>query len=114
MKPAGDILIRVHTAWNSWRNAEVRLADLEDVHWAQPKGSTHEFVHGYIRCTQVASGEIPHDCRRDSLPHRLAVCVLKRHATSATYAMLAQLADKQRAEDLHQGPAASVSPREAG
>lgn len=91
-----DILIRVHCEWNGWRSAEVRLADLSEVYWFQPAGAPQAIVHGYISCSSVVTGDIPHDCDRRSAPHRQLVCILKRHAIPTVYTELARRADEQR------------------
>ncbi len=96
MEPTHETLIRVLAEWNGWKSAEVRLDDLEDVHWRQPNGAPHTLVHAYVHCTQVVSGDLPHDCNRWSLPHRLRVCVLKRHTIGTAYAELARRADEHR------------------
>lgn len=95
MRPYDDLLIRVHPEWNGWRNAEVRLGDLREVHWFQPDRAPQAIVHGYISCSNVET-EVPHDCDRRSAPHRLLVCVLKKHAIPTVYAELARRADEQR------------------
>jgi len=90
--PTDARLIRVHAHWDDWRNADIRLADLRDVHWLQPARAPHALVHGYISCSSIVSGEIPHDCDRRSAPHQLLVCVLKRHTVPPVYAELARRA----------------------
>jgi hypothetical protein len=104
-----DTPIRVHGAWDGWQHAEVRFADLEDVHWLHPHGAPHALIHAYISCGSISAGEIPHDCSPRSAPHRLRICVLKRHATPSAYAALIALADGVRTRE----PAAMVlaSPR---
>lgn len=91
-----DMLIRVQAEWDGWRNAEVRLGDLRDVHWFQPPRAPHALVHGCISCSDIATGDIPHDCDPRSAPHRLLVCILKRHTIPPVYAALAQRAGDQR------------------
>ena len=93
MAAQDDQLIRVHAEWNGWRNAEVRLRDLEHIHWSQPGPAPHPIVHGYVSCTKVVGGGIPHDCDQTAGPHRLLVCVLKKHALPTTFAELARRAD---------------------
>jgi hypothetical protein len=88
----GD-LICVQSGWKDWRTAEVRVRDLTGVHWLQPIGAPHALLHGYITCTSVVSGEIPHRCDGASAPHRLLVCALKRRTPPAAYAALARQAD---------------------
>lgn len=92
MQRANDILIRVHGEWNGSRSAEVRLADLQDVHWFQPRHAPRPLLHGYIFCADIVEGDLPHECSVTEKPHRLLVCVLKKHALPTTYADLVQLA----------------------
>ena len=94
MQPMNDILIPVQREWNGWKSTEVRLGDLQDVHWLQPNGTSHPFVHAYVRCTPTTSAAFPHGCSR--APHRLLVCILKRHTIPTVYAELARRADAQR------------------
>jgi hypothetical protein len=95
MRAYDDMLIRVQPDWNGWRNAEVRMGDLQYVHWVQPKRAPRALVHGYISCSNIVIGDIPHDCDRGSAPHRLLVCILKRHTIPAVYEELARRADEQ-------------------
>ena len=81
-----DFLICVNADWKGWRSAYVRLADLQDLHWRQPIGAPHAMVHGYVSCTDIVTGELPHDC--ETFPHRVLVCVLKSHTVPAVYAEL--------------------------
>jgi hypothetical protein len=97
MRAYDDMLIRVHSEWNGWRNAEVRLGDLGEVYWIRPNRAPQAIVHGYISCSNIVTGDIPHDCDRRSASHRLLVCILKRHAIPAVYAELARRADEKRA-----------------
>lgn len=95
--PAHDeTLIRVQSAWDGWRNAEVRFNDLRDVHWLQPARAPHALVHGSISCSNIVTGDIPHDCDRRSAPHRLLVCILKRHTIPTVYAELARRAGERQ------------------
>jgi hypothetical protein len=93
MKSEQEALIRVHGAWNGWRTAEVRLADLEHIHWLQPDRAPRQLVHGHILCRDLVSGDIPHECEGTPGPHRLLVCVIKNHNTAAVYAEVARRAD---------------------
>lgn len=95
MRAYDDMLIRVHAEWNGWRNAEVRLGDLDELHWFQPDLAPHAIVHGHISCSNIVTGDIPHDCDRGSAPHRLLVCVLKRHEIPTVYTELARRADER-------------------
>jgi hypothetical protein len=93
-----DILIRVHRTWNAWESAEIRLGDLVGVHWFQPAGSGHAFLYGFIWCTDIVAGDIPHECESEPHPHRLCVCVIKKHTLGSVYLELARRADQPSAE----------------
>jgi hypothetical protein len=56
------MLIRVHGAWDGWRHAEVRLRDLQIIHWLQPERAPQRLLHGYVLCSGITAGDIPHDC----------------------------------------------------
>jgi hypothetical protein len=96
MEQEHGLLIRVHREWHGWRSAEVRFGDLRDVHWFQQPGAPQSLIHAYVSCTALVTGDIPHDCDAKSAPHRLLVCVLKRHAIPSAYAALVRCADQQR------------------
>jgi hypothetical protein len=83
--------IPVRCAWNSWQTAEVRLGDLQGIHWHQPTGAPRPLMHAYVDCTKI-HGQFGHDCRTTPAPHRLLVCVLKRHVAPPTYSQLVRLA----------------------
>jgi hypothetical protein len=103
MRAHDDMLIHVQSDWNGWRNANVRLGDLREVHWLQPPGARQALLHGYISCSTIAAGDMPHDCDHTSAPHRLHVCILKRHTIPDVYAELARRADEQRKGPLNVG-----------
>jgi len=86
-----EMLVPVRCAWNAWQTAEVCLADLQNIHWYQPPGAPRPLVHAYVECTKT-QGQIAHDCRTTPAPHRLLVCVLKRHAAAPAYLELVRLA----------------------
>src|SRR5688572_11568861 len=88
--------IFVRREWDGWRTAEVRLGDLQNIHWFQPRGAPRALVHGYISCASITAGSIPHNCELSGRPHRLLVCVLKRHSPPSVYAEIARRADEER------------------
>jgi hypothetical protein len=96
MQVTDDKVICVQREWDGWKTAEVRLRDLLDIHWRQPTRAPRALVHGYISCTDIIAGEIPHGCEHTGVSHRLLVCVLKRHSAPSAYAELARRADQQR------------------
>jgi hypothetical protein len=91
-----DLLVCVQREWNGWRTGQVRLHDLQDIHWFQPSGAPRRLAHGYIACTNIVAGALPHDCERASAPHRLLVCILKSHTGTSLYAEIARRADEQQ------------------
>jgi hypothetical protein len=115
---AHEAMIRVQSDWNGWRTAEVRLGDLHDVHWLQPGHAPQPLIHGYVACTAVLTAAIPHDCGQRPSPHRLLVCVLKKHTMPSTYAELERLAEAHRpmlshARDVASRQEASARPYDA-
>ena len=96
MPATDELLIRVQTEWNGWRSAEIRLRDLKDVHWFRPNHAPQTLLHGYVSCSTFVSGDLPHDCDRAAAPHRLLVCVLKKHMIPSVYAEIARRADEQQ------------------
>jgi hypothetical protein len=96
---SSDTVICVQGKWDDWKTAEVRLRNLQDVHWSQPTGAPRPLAHGYILCSDIIIGEVAHACDGGALPHRLRVCVLKRHSAPTIYAEIARRADvRQQAE----------------
>jgi len=95
--PPHDLRISVRSAWNGWETAEIRLADLNDIHWLQPTGAPKPLVHGYVSCQCIVEGQIPHDCPGTRPPHRVLVCVLKNHTIASVYTQLTRRADAAHA-----------------
>jgi len=106
MQPMSDELVSVQLDWSDWHTAMVPLSDLTDVHWHQPRHAPHALLHGYVVCSSIVSGNIPHDCQSQSAPHRLRVCILKRHILATAYSELSRLANERRVEAA---PAHAVS-----
>ena len=80
-------VVRVQCEWNGWRTAEVSIDDLEQIHWFQPAGAPHPLLHAYVSCGRLANTGVSHDgCSRSPRPHRVLVCVLKRHHLPSVYA----------------------------
>ena len=99
MQRADDrITLKVVGQWNGWRTANIHVADLEDVHWFRPSGAPKALLHGYLLCSKIIDGEIPHDCVRTTQPHRVLVCILKSHTVSGLYGELAVRANASRQE----------------
>jgi len=99
MQADDAFLIPVQRDWNGWQTADVRLSDLQHVHWFQPRGAPRPLVHGYVSCGSL-NGDLPHDCNPADAPHQLLVCVLKRHTVASIYGELARRADAGAAPAL--------------
>ena len=97
IRRADETLIRVHADWAAWQTAEVRLDDLEGLYWFRPHGAPRSLLHGYVSCARIVRGDIPHACNPSTAPHRLAVCVLRRHALPDAYLELVRRAYAQPA-----------------
>jgi hypothetical protein len=94
MQTETETLVQVQREWDGWKTAEVRLSDLRDVHWFQPDRAPRPMVHGYISCSAIVSGEIPHECSPAHAPHQLLVCILKSHTVPSAYMELVRRADE--------------------
>ena len=88
-------LVVVQGEWNGWRTAVVRASDLDSPHWSQPAGAPRPLLHAYVPCGSIVSGEIQHQC--GPAPHRLHVCVLKKHTAPALFEALARIANAETA-----------------
>ena len=91
-----ETLIPVQREWNGWRLAEVRIKDLQDVHWFQPAGAPRALLHGYVAPSTVVSGDLVQQTGGEA-PDRLLVCVIKCHMAAPIYTALAAKADQGRA-----------------
>ena len=78
-------MIRVQSDWNASQSAEIRIDDLENIHWSRPRGAPQSLLHGYVSCASLVRGGIPHECQPFDAPHRLLVCVLRRHVVPSVY-----------------------------
>jgi len=92
MQPTDEMLVCVQREWNGWQTAEVLLRDLQNVHWFQPDRAPRPLVHGYVSCTCITAGQLPHNCDGTAAPHTLLVCVLKCHSAPSVYEEIARRA----------------------
>jgi hypothetical protein len=79
----GLTTVEVRRQWNDWRFAEYRITDISGMHWDNVSGGVYarapqHFVHGYVSCDAMISGEIAHSCRHGSGPHTVKICITKR------------------------------------
>jgi hypothetical protein len=105
MQTVDDSLVRVRQEWNGWHSAEVRVKDLQEIHWFRPPTAPRRLAHAYISCTTIQSGALSHHCEPGEDPHRLLVCVLKRHCIPSVYAEIAGRADAHGAAPMASGAA---------
>jgi len=80
---SGIDVITVRRHWNDWRSATYRRTDVSELHWTNVSGGVRAplpapFVHGYVLCDAMISGELAHSCSHGPPPHSILVCVLKK------------------------------------
>jgi hypothetical protein len=92
MQPAEEMLVCVQREWDGWQTAEVLLRDLQHIHWFRPNGAPRPLVHGYVSCSSITGGTLPHNCDQQG-PHTLLVCVLKCHIAPSVYEEVTRRAD---------------------
>jgi hypothetical protein len=77
--------VKVRRAWNdTLHTAKVRLDAVGLIHWEIVSPETAyiplQFIHGYVLCDQLLSGELRHSCdsEQDEAPHIIKVCIVKK------------------------------------
>ena len=93
MQPADEMPVFVQREWDGWQTAEVQLRDLQNIHWFQPARAPRPLLHGYVSCSSITGGALPHNCDQTKGPHTLLVCVLKCHSAPSVYEEMARRAD---------------------
>jgi hypothetical protein len=78
-------VVVVQLDWRDWRRAFVPLAAIDGVHWRRVAGAPRPILHGYVPCSSVIAGTLQHTCTAADAPHRLHVCILKRHTVPSLY-----------------------------
>lgn len=83
-------IVRVRRQWNDWREAEYRFEDVSGLHWDVESGGINQmapqpFIHGYVMCDGMLSGELAHSCAHGRGPHRIKVCVVKKANTPEVF-----------------------------
>ena len=92
-----DNLITIRRHWNDWHLANVRVTDIDGLHFSQTSGgvmrrSPRPFLFGYISCDAIVDGEIAHSCRHGQGPHWIKICIVKKDNAKAVYDRLAAMA----------------------
>jgi hypothetical protein len=70
--------VEVRRQWNDWRVAVYTLSDIDDLHWDRVSGGVNaraprEFLHCYVLCDGMVSGDLAHSCRHGQGPHNIKV-----------------------------------------
>jgi hypothetical protein len=83
----------VRRQWNDWKIARVALSDFEGSHWSNVSGgiqatAPRDFIHGYILCNRILSGEIAHSCRHGRGPHVIKVCIVQKDNDPEVFARI--------------------------
>jgi hypothetical protein len=78
----GHQLVTVRRQWNDWRKAVYRFHAIENVHWSDVSGGVNahanrEYLHGYVWCDKMVSGDLAHSCMHGKVPHRIKVCIVQ-------------------------------------
>jgi hypothetical protein len=89
------VLIRRH--WSDYMVGAVLLSSLDGLHMDTQSGgyeggfgvvASRPFLHGYVYCTEIISGEVGHSCRHGPPPHRIKVCIVQMDNDRKLYAEL--------------------------
>jgi hypothetical protein len=75
------IRVWVRRQWNDWRHPQCKLSDISRLRWDSggvKQRTPRTFLHGYVFCDEMVSGELAHSCRRGSAPHCVKVCITKK------------------------------------
>jgi len=88
----------VRRQWNHWMHGEVRLNDISHPHWDDYSGgfqarAPRPFIHAYISCDTLVSGEVGHSCSHGEGPHRIKVCIVKKDNSTTTFGKIKISAD---------------------
>jgi len=80
----------VRRQWNDYRRAVVSVDSLSDFHWSSRSGeagaiSPRPFLHAYLSCDAIISGELSHSCLHGDGPHRIKICIVKKDHDKATF-----------------------------
>ena len=76
-------VVKVRRQWNDYRIAIFDIDKVTGLHWDNESGGVHAtapqyFVHGYVMCNAMISGELAHSCSHGEGPHRIKVCLTKK------------------------------------
>lgn len=86
-------IVRVRRQWNDNREADYRYDEVTGLHWATESGGINAtapqpFIHGYVYCDAMVSGELAHSCMHGRGPHRIKICIVKKANKPAVFKRL--------------------------
>ena len=75
---------------SSPRGCPMPLRSLRNVAWSEVSGgikarTSRPFLHGYIYCNEIISGDLSHSCLHGPGPHSIKVCIVKKDNTKAVF-----------------------------
>ena len=90
-------LVTVRRQWNDWRTAEYKLCNVDGLHLSDQSGgvnasASQEFIHGYVQCDGMESGELAHSGSHGPCPHQIKVCFVKKDNNKKVFALVSQMA----------------------
>ena len=91
-------LITVRRHWRDSQKGQVHINKLTNLRFESVSGGVgvmapRRFLHGYILCTDLVSGEIAHSGRHGPPPHEIIVCITKKDNTPEMYKWLLDNSD---------------------
>lgn len=97
----GERTVEVRRHPQDWKKAAYRLSSLRDPRWDSiaggvGRGTSREYIFGYVWCDAMISGELAHSCVHGPPPHEIKICITQAGNDPETYAQLKEQADAQR------------------
>lgn len=86
----------VRRQWNDWQLATYLFSQLDKPHWSRTSGGVmamapQPFIHAYVWCDQMVSGELAHSGQHGPCPHKIKVCIVKKDNEPEIYNQLFQI-----------------------
>jgi hypothetical protein len=81
--PSPGILVNVRRRPADRLRADYRLSDISRMRWDYISGGLSRrsqwHVYGYVMCDAKISGKVAHSCKHGPPPHKIKICVTKKH-----------------------------------
>ncbi len=92
-----ELEVAVRRQWNDYKTATVKFDSITGLHYSSISGgvgraSPRLFLHGYISCDEILSGELAHSCLHGRSPHSIKVCIVKKDNEVEIYKRLSEKA----------------------